>query len=262
MYLISLGSGSPLQVGIVETDPFGRSWMNLIIERDWRTQPVGAAKSLSGLLKNPSGTFPDLLLLAADEPLSTSDQEIIDLAWRQQAGLKVILLSNQQPSALLAYLQAPWLGGWLIKNEIGYSLAWACCFAAEGYWVTTPGTAWAIQEASFTLPDRHVMIDGRWLPGNASLAEMEYTRRTLLFHQLIHLEDSPVRKLLVHLGLTPYLNHTKPLDDWFSLYPAPVSSGGRVIARIWEQVKQETPEAAADLAFHLVTTPAISPALP
>lgn len=249
----------PLRVGIVEADPGSRNWMNLVIERDWRTLPVGASGRLSDLFQAQPAAPLDLLLFSLDEPFSAQDQAWIDRAWRQNCSMKVILVSNQPDPAVLPLLANPWVGGWLIKNEIGYSLAWACYLAAEGFWVATAGAVWAILDGGLSLPAAHLQLDGRWLPGDSSLWELESTRRALLFRQVKVHPGSPAWKALERSDIAPCLDHPETLTNWYQSYPPPLSSAGRLLMELWRRVCRSEPDSALDLAFHLVTTPAVSP---
>ncbi len=71
--------------------------------------------------------------------------------------------------------------GYLLKGEIGHSLAWAAALAGTGEWVVTPGVQEAIFRAGMVLPGKGVVLDGSKPAAGLTGRELEAARMAFLF---------------------------------------------------------------------------------
>ena len=71
--------------------------------------------------------------------------------------------------------------GYVLKEEVGYSLSWVIAFIASGRWVLTPATHQLAFTNNFKLPTNKLIVDGRKkLPGFTD-HETEVARFAFIF---------------------------------------------------------------------------------
>jgi DNA-binding NarL/FixJ family response regulator len=172
-----------IHVVIVEDDPFAREWMVRIVARDWRTRvraDLHDPSKLLSVLKKKSSRV-DLILLDTDisagETWISSIKEIMEKAERY---VRIICTGNKPRELVLNQLDHPSFVGYLIKEEILYSLAWAIAFVLDGYWVITDSVL-DIKSSKFLIPKPYVVLDGRKPIPYLTEKEVKIARLALLF---------------------------------------------------------------------------------
>lgn len=259
---------------IVEDDPYSRAWMELLLRRDWRTKVMGEASDpteLSRLLADLRGAHSRLDLILVDTELPMRGGWLAQvLAGIAQASPNTPVLftgvaPHPQPARLIAQ---PNFAGYILKNEIGFALAWAVTLAAEGHIVITPGVRDQFGSAH-PLPAGALMLDGSRPP--ARFTERKYLAARLAFlfsMERRELADEMgideeytyglISELYEEMGLNDVLSGEVPAQEYFGTHPAVLAhlqttldalGGGR------RGVKAKDKET---LAFHLLTLPEIT----
>lgn len=174
-----------LNVLIVEDDPFARNWMTLLLARDWRTRvmaDVGSPLELGEQLDREEASFLDLVILDTEMP---GDHRWLQRALNEIADCPsppAVLFTGTHPNLkLLQRGAAPSLRGYVLKNEIEFSLVWAVDLAAQGFWVTTPGILSQVEAARGRLPRPACVIDGRKSIWHLNDHQLNVARLAFLF---------------------------------------------------------------------------------
>lgn len=175
-----------IHVIIVEDDPFARNWMALLVSRDRRTRLVGEVarpadlkKALDQARKDKQAA--DLVLLDADFPARENWLPgVLAACAGQEQPLPVVCVASAVSHQLQRELRNPQLRGFLLKNEIQYSLAWAVSLCIqERRWVFTPGVEDAMNGQQ--LPHPRLVLDGRITPAILNAPMQRAARLALLF---------------------------------------------------------------------------------
>jgi DNA-binding NarL/FixJ family response regulator len=257
-------------VAILEDDVFSRNWMALMLVRDWRTRLVGEFATpieLCTFIESNPQTF-DVLVLDVD---IFGEVFSIDEICKQLAGLSHpvnILLTGVQPKAhVLRHMMDERVFGYVLKQEVGYSLGWVISFVYEKECVLTPGTLALAHQMNFDLPKEKLILDGRKnIPGftdhEAEVARMAIVfslgRRDLADELKISEQWSYglVSELYKKLGLNEILSGEEDLFSYIGDNP--------IIRRHFEEIIEQlgTSKKARDLetlAYHVLTMPEIVP---
>jgi DNA-binding NarL/FixJ family response regulator len=257
-----------IHIAIVEDDPFARNWMTLLAARDWRTRVVvesNRPRALQAVLGKRASQI-DLVLMDTDIPgdadwLSTIQEIIKPLKHKPK-----ILCTGVGPNErVLERLAAACFSGYLIKSEIGYSLAWAIAFAMQGKWVITDGIQALASSTGHVLPQPCVVLDGRNTTQHLTRRQAEAARLAFLFSmerreladELGIVEDwgfGLVSAVYEKLGVRDILVDDSVLDQYF---------GNQEL--IFEYVQNIRREARGSikardmetLAFHMITMPEV-----
>lgn len=254
---------------IVEDDPFARNWMALLAARDWRTRLAGEVSrplDVLPILQNKTMRV-DLLLMDTDIP---GGEDWITPILGAISGLKrppAILCTGIRPNPyVLGRLAHPAFVGYILKDEIGFSLAWAVSLAMSGKWVITESIRAMSLSLGIPLPRPCVMLDGRrtaqqWLTHRqadvARLAFLFSMERRELADELGIVEDwgyGLVSQIYEHLGVKEILRDDATLKDYFA--------GQELLTAQILKIRSETngslkAHALETLAFHLITMPEI-----
>jgi len=130
-------------VTIVSDDIYSQNWMCLLLVRDWRTRVIAEFTLHDNLAKSikPMLPKPDLLLVDLDtnQDWARFSQQLNELTQIANHP-KAIFIASDTNIRLLRKTDPSLLNGYLLKQEISTSLAWALTFASEGNFVLTPGT--------------------------------------------------------------------------------------------------------------------------
>jgi len=254
-------------VTIVCNDVYSRNWMSLLLVRDWRTRVV----SELSLQENLSLAFnqmipkPDLLLVDLDANLEDPGlaSELITLSQRK-VHPKIILISSRPEIKFFRHINGLMLDGYLLKNEISTSLAWALTFASEGRFVLTPQAEETLFQSSIDLPANKMILRGRSFPGLTDRQE-EIARLAIIFSigrrdlaDELKISDqwsySIVSELYTKMGLEDIFSGE--IDPYQYLQDDPVirSHIEEIINELGDSKKARDLET---LAFHLLTLPTI-----
>ena len=254
-----------IRVLIVEEDPFAINWMALILARDWRTQVTGEALSIADtleLIRNSKERI-DLLLLDADLATPSGMLKLKD-GLKSHRETRVLLVGN---SASLATWkganQNPLLVGYILKEEIRFSLAWAADFATDGHWVATPAVQDLASSQGMHLPEGWLVMDGRRQISNFTQHETDVARLALIFSmerreladELSISDDwgyGLVATLYKKLGLEELLTGEVEASTYLGSHPAIKERLKAILAGLNHSKKAKDLET---LAFHLLTMP-------
>lgn len=258
-----------IRVAIVEDDPYARDWMHLLAARDWRTQVVAELRhpsELIDLLRKSSARKPqpDLVLLDTDTP--PGDDWIARICAVLHGRIdppRILCTGVQANDRVLRQLVRPFFQGYIIKEEIGYSLAWAIALAAEGKWVITPSVRSLALEIGFDLPRGHAVLASLPMTNGLSPKEIRAARLAILFSlerdEMAHELDISVdwgygiiSAVYAKLGLKDLLQEDAD--------PAELLGHHELIRAHVEKIRQDADLSAKicdieTLAFHLVTAP-------
>ncbi len=268
-----------VRVLLVEDDFYARSWMEMLLRRDWRTKVVGEADQVRGLALllqelRAGQTRVDLALIDTDI-LAAGGRlpEMLEMVARQLPQARV-LLSGVRPNPGVA--QAPGVGqfgGYVLKDEIRYALAWAVSLVVEGHFVLTPGVRDLFGPGN-PLPAGSLVLDGRNPVANFSKRDADAARLAFMFSMerrdlADELEISEeysyglVSSLYEKMGLNDILKGEASPEQYFGSHPAVQAH----IRETLESLRGKEPGGMAHkikdketLAFHLLTLPEIEEA--
>jgi DNA-binding NarL/FixJ family response regulator len=244
--------------------------MALIIARDWRTRLVGEVGGLEQLPTlfqrlDKEQLFADLIVLDANilRGEKWTPEALKKLV--SQAKLPKILCVGIEPKRqVLKQLTHPCFVGYILKDEICFSLAWAISLAIEGYWVITEGIQSLALDTGFRLPRPCLVLDGRQINRHLSERQTHVARLALMFSMGRHeLADELgigdwgyglVSEIYRELGVRELLTD-KNLAGYYFGNSALVQSYVRKIRKgIKGSIKARDMET---LAFHMITMPEI-----
>ena len=255
------------QIIILEDDPFSRNWMALLAARDWRTRLAGEfdqpLKIVSFL--HQKATDVDLIVMDTDIP---GGEDWIPQILGAISGMKhppAILCTGIRPNPeVLGRISNPCFVGYILKNEISYSLAWAIDIALSGKWVITEGVRSLASALRFPLPRPCVVLDGRrTLQSTLSRHQADVSRLAFLFSmerreladELGVVEDwgyGLVSQIYEQLGIKDILNDEEVVDSYFANEPLILSHIHKIRSTGISSVKTHDLET---LAFHIITMP-------
>lgn len=263
-----------IKVVIVEDDFYSRNMMELLLRRDWRTRvaaEVDSPNELSNLLKEFEQHHEQVNLVLIDTDIPRNQRWLPNV-------LKVIQQTSFQPAILftsaipdptvIRMLEQPNVVGYVLKDEIRYSLAWAIWLANQQRRVVTTGVH-ALMETPSLLREDLLILDGR--QSIAALSEIDQRRSRMVFifsmerHELADEEsisdeysNGVVSDLYEKIGLNDLLstkNQTE-LPDYFGDHPA-VLRHLEAALKTLETTGAKKVRDKETLAFHLLTLPEI-----
>lgn len=257
-------------VAILEDDVFSRNWMALMLVRDWRTRLIAEFSNqveMCEFLQDSSQSF-DVLILDVDlfgESFTVDD--ICQSLGDYNASVKILLTGVQPQAHILKNIQDERLCGYVLKEEVGYSLSWVIAFIANENWVLTPGTHKLAYKNHFPLPKNKLILEGRKnIPGftdhEAEVARFAFIfslgRRDLADELKISEQWSYglVSEIYKKMGLSEILSGEV---DLFSYIPeSPIIRGHfeDILQQLGDSSKARDMET---LAYHLLTMPEIIP---
>ena len=261
-----------IRVLIAEDDFYARNWMELLLRRDLRTKLVGGVSEPAGLSAaledmNRHSERVDLILIDTDIPHSPRWLTEVLRSCGKYSPKTAILFTGCAPNAEITRLKTlSRFAGYILKDEICYSLAWAVTFANEGRIVVTPGVRDMFDRPDL-LPPGSLVLDGRRPIANFSKSDFERAQMAFIFsmerHELAHelgiSEDfsyGVVSALYDKMGLDDVLDGTASAEQYFGSHPAVIN----YLKRTLEHLKRTGSKKAKNketLAFHLFTMPDI-----
>jgi len=255
------------QIAIIEDDPFARNWMALLAARDWRMRLAGEFDEPLKIipLLHKKASYIDLILLDTDIP---GGEDWIPEILGSISGLPhppAILCSGIRANPnVLSRLSHPCFVGYILKNEIGFSLAWAIDIAMTGKWVTTEGVRSLASAMRFPIPRPCTVLDGRkTLQSTLSKRQADISRLAFLFSmerkeladELGIVEDwsyGLVSQIYEQLGVKDILSDDEALKSYFSDQPLILSHIEKIRSEGQGKAKAHDLET---LAFHIITMP-------
>ena len=257
-----------ITVAILENDLFARNWMALLLVRDWRTRVVGEFSSFTDLSKHlETGKFWfDFLIVDVDQ--FGEHLKIREICQYLQSNLpkaKILLTGIQSNQRVLNQADYEQVAGYVLKNEVGYSLSWMMTFLSEECWVLTPGIQSLAHEINYRLPSNALVLEGRKaIPGftdhEAEVARMAFIfsigRRDLADELKISEQWSYglVSELYKKMGLTEILAGETDLFSYIGESAIIKNKFKEIVEQLGSSKKAKDMET---LAFHLLTMPEI-----
>ncbi len=260
-----------LHVLLIEDDPFARDLMSMLLARDWRTRVVGEVGSEDDVPKFLENTIQkvDLVLVDTEVP---GDIEwpfrIAQSAKDSKANPVVICTSTKSSASALRRVVEAGYGGYLVKPEIGYSLAAAVARAAKTrQFILTPGAYSLALQERINLPKNSVVLDGRKITVQLTPRETEIARLAILFNQphrdlsdelLIRADQvaKHVSNVYSKLGLDEFLAGEIEPEAFFEDQLI-LSRFREILARVAAKPSRRKTADMATLAFHLLTVPEV-----
>ena len=255
------------QIAIVEDDPFARNWMALLAARDWRTRLAGEfddPQKLIPLLHKKASCL-DLVLLDTDLPGGEGwITQTLEAISNMQHPPAILCTGVQANPDILRRMAHPSFVGYILKNEINYSLAWAIDISLSGKWVVTESVRSLAVAIHFPLPVPCMVMDGRnSLQSTLSKHQAEVSRLAFLFSMERHaladelgiVEDwsyGLVSQIYDQLGVKDILNDEESLQSYFGDQPLILAHVEKIRAAGKTSIKAHDLET---LAFHIITMP-------
>ena len=158
--------------------------MALLLVRDWRTRLVGEFSTQVELCEFLEKEFQPFDILILDVDLFGEDfsvDEICENLSKGNRSAKILLTGVEPEGRILRQIHDERICGYVLKDEVGYSLSWVISFAYEGHWVLTPGVMRLAGDLKAAVPDNKLILDGRRnLPGFTD-HEAEVARMAIIF---------------------------------------------------------------------------------
>ena len=272
---------------IIEADTYARSWMALLLARDWRTSIVGEISTLeeapaffSTVQAKKRGT-PNLILLDV-EPVAHALPGLLPELSRLPGAPSVLLIGETvEPRLVEAAVEAisarasgaaafPGFLGYLLKHEIRHSLAWAIALAEAESWVITPALAPFFRRLRGRSAQRSILVlkGDRRIPGLTN-HDVEMARLALIFsmERGDMSDEIKVSKEWVY-GLVSALYKKMGMEELVNGETDPSTFLNAHLAQM-PQVREVLREAATGknkkgkdletLAYHILTEPDVEP---
>jgi DNA-binding NarL/FixJ family response regulator len=258
---------SDFQVVILEDDPFARNWMALLAARDWRTRVAGEIDQPLKLIPLLRKATPHIDLVLMDTEIPSGEDwipQILGVISGMKHPPAILCTGVKANPDFLSHLHHPAFVGYILKNEINYSLAWAIDIAMSGKWVITEGVRSLASSMRYPLPSPCVMVDGRkTLQSTLSPHQADVSRLAFLFSmerreladELGIVEDwgyGLVSQIYEQLGVKDILNDDEILRSYFDEQPLILSHVKKIRESTHSTVKAHDLET---LAFHMITMP-------
>lgn len=255
-------------VSILEDDVFSRNWMALLLVRDWRTRLMGEFSNrieLCAFLQDAHQRF-DILIMDVDLfGEDFSPKEICDVLDDAHKNVKILLTGILPESRIIRQMSDERVCGYVLKNEVGYSLSWVISFAFDGHWVFTPGTMSLATSLNYELPQNRLILDGRKkIPGftdhESEVARMAFifsTGRRDLADELKISEQwsyGIVSELYEKMGLGEILSGEVDLFSYIGENQIIQDHFKEIMEELGDSTKARDMET---LAYHLITMPDI-----
>jgi len=160
----------PINVLIIEDDPYSSEFLRMLLVRDWRTRVVAVIKDkqeLDHLNHNLEPTFKKIDLIVVDTEFSTNSSQLFSIIentihWEPQP---IILCTATTPDkdTIKTLIKYENFKGYLLKKEILYSIATAVCLAKAGFLIFTPTAYNFAYEFLGIKNEEKLVIDGNEL---------------------------------------------------------------------------------------------------
>jgi len=256
-----------LRTLIIEDDPFAREWMTFLLARDLRTHvvgDVGTPEELNKLL-NLDFLNIDLIILDTDMP---SDylwlKRVFDIIDSHNSNTSMLLIGTCLNQDVLSYLSSPIIKGYILKNEIGLSFAWAIEAAFHNNWVLTPGIFDWQGASGFSIPKSYCLLDGRSSIWPFTPNELRAARYAFVFSmERFELADElQIQENSTYVKISE-LYKKMPVDELLTGLAKPNDCFGEntMLVKRFEDLLTEDDSPAKrrkeTIAFHLLTIPKI-----
>jgi DNA-binding NarL/FixJ family response regulator len=258
-----------VRVLIVEDDLYSRDMMTMLLTRDWRTRVVGelcGQDDVSEFFSQPIKQV-DVILIGIETP---SDQDwpfqALDMVRQLEQPPTILYAGTRVEGEIFKYIHSEGFGGYLLKDEVLYSLASAVVLAERGYCVITPGVKNVANSQEWPL--KTLIVDGSKKVADFSKRESEIVHLGLLFNmsqrdiadELVIGTDwvsETMSNVYAKLGLREILQGEVELDDYLDDETV-LDHYEKILDRATRNIKSGGLRKApwmSTLAFHLLTVP-------
>lgn len=263
-----------IRVMLVEDDFYARNWMELLLRRDWRTKvshEVTNAAALSTVLTDMAEHHEKTDLALIDTDISNTPSwlsEVMRCLETNSPNTAVMFTGVEPNPKIMPLLGLPKVVGYVLKDEIRYSLAWAVSLASKSQMVITPGVE-KIPGIDMVLPPGTLILDGRKPIPVESLSDLEKKRSRMVFVFSMERREfadeegisedysyGVVNMLYEKLGLNDVLQGESPAEQLFGSHPA-VLDHLKLTLNHLNRSKSKKAKDKETLAFHLLTLPVI-----
>ena len=262
-----------IHVLLVEDDFEARSMMELLLRRDWRTKVTKSAKNpaeLSAVLEDirKQKEKIDLILMDTEIPLDP-DHWIAEA--QNQLDQKIpgtlVLYSGNDADVKVAKMWARKnFAGYILKDEIRFSVAWAVVLANDHRIIVTPGVCKLFGWEN-PLPPGSLIVDGRQPIAGFTEQDAERARMAFIFSMQRHemadelgtSEDYSygiVSGLFEKMGLNDIFKGDVKPEQYFDIHPAVRPHLKKIIDHLHRTTSKKVVDIET-LAFHYITLPEI-----
>jgi DNA-binding NarL/FixJ family response regulator len=255
-------------VTILEDDLFSRNWMTLMLVRDWRTRVVGEFSSpveFCVFLQKAEQPFDVVILDVESFGEDFSINEICQNVQKVNLSKKILLIGTRPDPKVIRLIQNDPISGYVLKQEVGYSLSWVISFLFSGAFVLTPSTLTLAHRMNIVLPEHKLVINGqKSIPGftdhETEVARLAFIfslgRRDLADELKISEQWSYglVSELYKKMGLSEILSGEVDLFSYIPDSPIIRNHFTEIIEQLGSSTKARDMET---LSYHLLTMPEI-----
>ena len=261
-----------IRVLLIEDDLYARDLMSLLLTRDWRTRVVGEAGSEDDVKRILKNTFQKINTIVLDTEVPDDSDwpfRVAEMAKKTNIPTTILSTATKANPKVLKRLTEVGFGGYILKREVGYSLAAAVAQAAKHKrWVTTPSIYKLALLQRIQLPKTTVILDGTKPVAKLTPREDEIARLAILFNhahrdladELIIRADQVskhVSNIYTKLGLDDILSG-EISPDTFIQDKLVLHHFANILARVAASKSRRKTSDMATLAFHLLTVPEIN----
>lgn len=241
-----------------------------MLVRDWRTRVVGEFSSqveFCTFLQRAEQPFDVVIVDVESFGKNFSIQKICQDLEAFDLSKKILLTGTQPDPNVIQQFQIGPIAGYVLKQEVGYSLSWVINFMFSGFYVLTPGVMAMAHRMNFVLPEHKLVINGqKSIPGftdhETEVARLAFIfslgRRDLADELKISEQWSYglVSELYKKMGLSEILSGEVDLFSYIPDNPIIRNHFTEIIEQLGTSTKARDMET---LSFHLLTMPEIVP---
>ena len=253
------------RIVIIDEDPFSRNWLSQLLMRDWRTQVVMEATSISNfnIVKNRKelGNIDGIIINLDSSQISPNCIKKLFVSISNT--IKIVLVSTCFETDYLDFINSENLGGYLLKSEVEISIAWAMVKAIQGYFVISKTIKNHLRRMRIIVDKKSLVLDGiealefltKSENRNARLALVYSMSRGNLADELLITSNSSwtlVSNLYKSMGINDLLDG----DDWinFNLNEEPVIEN-HIINHGDNRLRFDSAATKETFAYHVYTKP-------
>jgi two-component system response regulator FimZ (fimbrial Z protein) len=260
-----------IHVLMIEDDPFARDLMGMLLTRDWRTRivsEVGSEDDLQRALDIPYQRI-DATVLDTEVPGDANwPFKAAEITLGKNPATKILCTATRSEPGILKRVLDLGFGGYVVKKEMGYSLAAAVALVVKsGRFVLTESSYRLALRERLALPEEAVVLDGNRPVANLTPREEEIARLAILFnHPHRDLSDElliradqvskHVSNVYSKLGLDQIIEGELAPDVFFQ-DKLVLKHFRRILGKVSRQSSRRKTADMATLAFHLLTQPEV-----
>ncbi|MCJ7694389.1 MAG: hypothetical protein MUO40_03100 [Anaerolineaceae bacterium] len=255
-------------VAIMEDDLFSRNWMSLLLVRDWRIRLMGDIPDIKELTYFLDNSNSRVDILVADVDVFGTEfnfPSFLSAVREHNPDLKILCTGVRAEEHIIKYMNDENCCGYLLKQEIGFSLGWAISFAYDNHWLFTSSTLAKAHKMNLPIPSNKMVLAGRVdFPGFTD-RETEVAKLAIIFSlgrrdlaEALKISDQwsygMVSELYAKLGLGDILSGEVDPITYLGDNPVLLDRFQKIVDKLSPNKKAKDLET---LAFHFLTMPEI-----